>query len=136
MGLSAWDWTLAAGFWRKWPVLGQPVGFHVIRGNTIRYCGVEGIGGMGMQNTLVEDNLVEWVGWADAERAWESAGIKFHNARNLLFRHNVVRHVRHANALWLDSGNVNCRYHRQCLCRCAHRQRRHSHRGHPAAEPD
>jgi hypothetical protein len=91
------------------PRAAQPVGFHVIRGNTIRYCGVEGIGGMGTQNTLVEDNLIEWVGWADAERAWESAGAKFHNARNMLFRHNVVRHIRHANGLWLDSGNVNCR---------------------------
>ncbi|OHB64855.1 MAG: transcriptional initiation protein Tat [Planctomycetes bacterium RBG_13_60_9] len=82
---------------------------HIIRGNTIRYCGVEGIGGMGTRDTLVEDNLIEWVGWQDAERAWEAAGAKFHNARNLLFRRNVVRHIRHANAVWLDSGNTNCR---------------------------
>jgi len=80
-----------------------------VRGNTIRYIGVEGIGGMGTTNTLVEDNLVEWVGWQDAERAWEAAGVKFHRARNLLFRRNVVRHMRHANALWLDSGNTNSR---------------------------
>jgi hypothetical protein len=82
---------------------------HIVRGNTIRYCGVEGIGGMGTQNMLVEDNLLEWIGWADAERAWEAAAIKLHGARNLLFRHNVVRHIRHANALWLDSNNANCR---------------------------
>jgi hypothetical protein len=82
---------------------------HIIRGNTIRFVGVEGLGGMGTQNTLVEDNLIEWVGWQDAERAWEAAGVKFHRARNLLFRRNVVRHIRHANALWLDSGNSNCR---------------------------
>jgi hypothetical protein len=82
---------------------------HIVRGNTIRYVGVEGIGGMGTTNTLVEDNLVEWVGWQDAERAWEAAGVKFHRARNLLFRRNVVRHMRHANALWLDSGNTNSR---------------------------
>jgi hypothetical protein len=87
----------------------SPVGFHIIRGNTIRYCGIEGIGGMGTQNVLVEDNLIEWVGWQGAERAWESAGAKFHGARNMLFRHNVVRHIRNANALWLDSSNVNCR---------------------------
>ena len=61
------------------------------------------------QNTLVEDNLIEWVGWQDAERAWEAAGVKFHRARNLLFRRNVIRHIRHANALWLDVGNSNCR---------------------------
>jgi hypothetical protein len=60
-------------------------------------------------NTLIEDNLIEWVGWQDAERAWEAAGAKFHRARNLLFRRNVIRHIRHANALWLDSANVNSR---------------------------
>ncbi len=82
---------------------------HIIRGNTIRYCGIEGIGGMGTRDTLIEDNLIEWIGWQGAERAWESAGAKFHNARNLLFRRNVVRHIRHANAVWLDVGNTNCR---------------------------
>ena len=82
---------------------------HIVRGNTIRYIGVEGIGGMGTTNTLVEDNLIEWVGWQDAERAWEAAGAKFHRAKNLLFRRNVVRHIRHANAVWLDVGNTNSR---------------------------
>jgi hypothetical protein len=82
---------------------------QVVRGNTIRYVGVEGIGGMGTVNTLIEDNLIEWIGWQDAERAWEAAGAKFHRARNLLFRRNVIRHIRHANALWLDSDNVNSR---------------------------
>ncbi|MEO8018827.1 MAG: right-handed parallel beta-helix repeat-containing protein [Pseudomonadota bacterium] len=82
---------------------------HIVRGNTIRHIGVEGLGGMGTHNTLIEDNLIEWVGWQDAERAWEAAGVKFHFARNLLFRRNVVRHIRHANALWLDSGNSNSR---------------------------
>jgi len=80
-----------------------------VRGNTIRYVGVEGIGGMGTSNTLIEDNLVEWVGWQDAERAWEAAGVKLHRARNLLLRRNVIRHIRHANALWLDSDNRNSR---------------------------
>ena len=82
---------------------------QIIRRNTIRYCGVEGIGGMGTVDTLVEDNLIEWCGWADAERGWEAAGAKFHFGRNLLFRRNVVRHIRHANGIWLDSGNTNCR---------------------------
>lgn len=82
---------------------------HVIRGNTIRYAGIEGVAGMGTQNALVEDNLIEWVGWQNAERAWEAAGAKFHRATNMLFRHNVVRHIRHANGLWLDVGNTNNR---------------------------
>lgn len=82
---------------------------QIVRGNSIRYCGVEGLGGMGTVDTVVEDNLIEWCGWADAERGWEAAGAKFHFARNLLFRRNVVRHIRHANGIWLDSGDVNCR---------------------------
>jgi len=94
--------------WNFTPVAGAGDS-HIIRGNIIRYAGIEGIGGMGTQNTLIEDNLIEWIGWQDAERAWESAGAKFHFARNLLLRRNVIRHIRHANALWLDSGNQNCR---------------------------
>jgi hypothetical protein len=82
---------------------------HIIRGNTIRYCGVCGMCGMSTQNVLIEDNTIEWCGWANAERGWEAAGAKFHGARNMLFRRNVVRHIRHANALWLDSNNSNCR---------------------------
>ena len=114
----------------------RPATSHIVRGNTIRYCGVEGIGGMGTTNTLIEDNLIEWVGWQDAERAWEAAGAKFHRARNLLFRRNVIRHIRHANALWLDSGNVELPHHRQCVRRRAHRQRRHPHGDEPRDQPD
>ena len=82
---------------------------HILRRNTIRFCGIEGIGGMGTTNTLIEDNLLEWCGWADAERGWEAAAAKFHFAHNMLFRRNVIRHIRHANAVWFDSGDVNNR---------------------------
>jgi hypothetical protein len=82
---------------------------HVVRRNTFRYGGVEGIGGMGTTNALIEDNLVEWCGWADAERGWEAAGTKFHRAKNMLYRRNVVRHIRHAAAAWWDVDNDNCR---------------------------
>jgi hypothetical protein len=89
------------------------VGGHVVRGNTFRYCGIEGIGGTGtpngIQDVLVERNLFEWVGWQDAARMSESAGMKLHHARNLLFRNNVVRHIRYGNGVWLDIANANCR---------------------------
>ena len=94
---------------------GVPVGgggnttSHIIRGNTMRYCGICGLSGQGTSNLLVEDNLFEWIGWQDAEHMSESAGIKFHNARNLLLRNNVIRHMRHASGIWLDVGNINCR---------------------------
>ncbi len=88
----------------------QPVGYDVIRGNTFRYCGIEGLGGTGgPQSTLVEKNLFEWTGWQDAAMMSESGGTKMHVAHNLLFRNNVVRHIRHANGIWLDIGNANVR---------------------------
>jgi hypothetical protein len=87
----------------------QATSNHIVRNNTMRYCGIEGLAGMGTRDVLVENNLIEWCCWADAEREWESAGVKFHSARNLLFRHNVVRHIRHGNGIWLDSGDANCR---------------------------
>ncbi|HYV63247.1 MAG TPA: right-handed parallel beta-helix repeat-containing protein, partial [Bryobacteraceae bacterium] len=87
----------------------NPGASQILRRNTFRYCGIEGVGGMGTSNTLVEDNLIEWCGWADAERGWEAAGAKFHRAKNMLFRRNVIRHMRHANAAWWDVDNVNCR---------------------------
>jgi hypothetical protein len=87
-----------------------PVGYDVIRGNTFRYCGIEGLGGTGgPENVLVEKNLFEWVGWQDAARMSESGGTKMHVAKNLLFRHNVIRHIRHGNGIWLDIGNANDR---------------------------
>ena len=81
----------------------------VVRANQIRYCGVEGIGGMGTTDSLIEDNLIEWCGWADAERGWEAAATKFHRAKNMLYRRNVIRHIRHGNGAWWDVGNSNCR---------------------------
>jgi hypothetical protein len=88
----------------------QPVGFDVIRHNVFRYCGIEGLGGTGgPQNVLVEKNLFEWIGWQDAARMSESGGTKMHRTRNLLFRNNVLRHIRHANGIWLDIGNTNDR---------------------------
>jgi len=88
----------------------QPVGYDIIRGNTFRYCGIEGLGGTGgPQFALVEKNLFEWIGWQDAAMMSESGGTKMHVARNLLFRNNVIRHIRHANGIWLDIGNANVR---------------------------
>ena len=81
----------------------------IFRGNAVRYCGVEGLGGMGTTDALIEDNLFEWCGWADAERGWEASAVKFHFAKNMLFRRNVIRHIRHGNAAWWDVGNTNCR---------------------------
>ena len=39
----------------------------------------------------------------------ESGGTKMHGAYNLLFRNNVVRHIRHANGIWFDISNADVR---------------------------
>ena len=39
----------------------------------------------------------------------ESGGTKMHRTHDLLLRNNVVRHIRHANGIWLDIGNGNDR---------------------------
>jgi len=82
---------------------------QIVRRNTIRYCGVSGLSGGGTTDTLIEDNMIEWCGWADAERGWEAGAVKFHFAVNMLFRRNVIRHVRHAAGAWWDVNNKNCR---------------------------
>ncbi|WP_442681111.1 right-handed parallel beta-helix repeat-containing protein [Sphingomonas sp. ASY06-1R] len=87
----------------------RPGASIIVRRNTIRYCGVEGLGGMGTTDALIEDNLFEYCGWADAERGWEASAVKFHFAKNMLFRRNVIRHIRHGNAAWWDVDNANCR---------------------------
>ncbi|HOK46723.1 MAG TPA: right-handed parallel beta-helix repeat-containing protein, partial [Bryobacteraceae bacterium] len=98
------------------PAGAPPSGSHIIRGNTIRYCGIGGIEGVGAGNVgLVEKNLIEWIGWQDAERSWEAGGVKFYGARNMLFRDNVIRHMRNAAAFWLDVGNVNNRVTRNVM---------------------
>jgi hypothetical protein len=90
--------------------MAQPNGSHLVRNNTIRYCGIGGIEGLGAGRVgVIEKNLIEWVGWQDAEREWEAGGVKLHSARDGMFRHNVIRHMRHAAAFWLDVSNVNNR---------------------------
>ena len=88
----------------------QPTGSNIVRNNTIRYCGIGGIEGLGSGRFgVIEKNLIEWVGWQDAEREWEAGGIKLHSARDGMIRNNVIRHMRHAAGVWLDVSNVNNR---------------------------
>jgi len=85
------------------------IGHSIVRRNHIMDAGVCGLAGMGVQNTLVEGNLIEHVGWQDVELAWETGGIKLHSTKNCLLRNNVIRHMVHAEAIWLDYQNANTR---------------------------
>ncbi|MFA5814251.1 MAG: right-handed parallel beta-helix repeat-containing protein [Bacteroidales bacterium] len=94
-----------------WYTTPQPlIGFHIVRNNIIRQCGIGGLEGYRGISLLIEDNLFENIGWQDAEFAWESGAIKLHRAENCLIRRNVFRYIIHAPGLWLDYlSNKNCR---------------------------
>jgi len=85
------------------------VGCSIVRRNHIDGAGVCGLAGMAVQDTLVEGNLIEHVGYQDVELAWETGGIKMHTTKNCLIRSNVIRHMIHAEAIWLDYKNENTR---------------------------
>ena len=89
-------------------------GYHVIRRNVIQRGGLAGLVGIcgsdaGVNNLLVEGNLVEGCGWHDIERGYESANIKIHRVRDSVFRRNLIRDGRKAAGLWLDFGIENVR---------------------------
>ncbi|MFW5877603.1 MAG: right-handed parallel beta-helix repeat-containing protein, partial [bacterium] len=94
-----------------WHTVDQPgLGFHIIRGNVIRNCGISGLESLRAPALLVEDNLFENIGWQDAELAFESGAIKFHRAYDCLIRRNVFRNISFAPGIWLDyKSNKNCR---------------------------
>ena len=85
------------------------IGYAIVRRNHIDEAGVCGIAGMAVQDTLLDSNLIEHVGYQDVELAWETGGIKLHLTKNCLLRRNVIRHTIHAEAIWLDYENTNTR---------------------------
>ncbi len=89
----------------------RPRGFHIVRRNHVEQCGITGICGTAshMNEMLVEDNLLEDIGWHDVERLWENAAIKMHHTRNCVFRRNLVRNLIGASGIWLDFGIENSR---------------------------
>ncbi len=104
--------------WRAGPALGgwraaaAARGGHIIRRNRIVRCGVSGIAGTGRTGgTLVEDNVVEDIGWLDLEHAFESAAIKFHFTDGLLIRRNRLRRLAGCAGVWLDVLCRNTRVH-------------------------
>jgi hypothetical protein len=100
LDIGAQDWDMEPP-----AVIGQAI----VRRNHIEEAGVCGIAGVGVQNTLIESNLIERVGDRDVELAWETGGIKLHLAKSCLLRANVIRHTVHAEAIWIDYENANTR---------------------------
>ncbi len=85
------------------------IGYMIVRRNKIIDAGICGLAGPQMIHSLIEYNLIENVGWQNAELAWESGGLKFHGAESTLIRNNVIRHTIYAPGLWLDYANKNTR---------------------------
>ncbi|MGD0094502.1 MAG: right-handed parallel beta-helix repeat-containing protein, partial [Planctomycetota bacterium] len=115
------QWANACGLdvgSQDWKAAPPPqFGRHVIRGNHVSNCGVCGIAGCTyVDQTLVEDNVIERVGGLDIERMWEVAGLKFHVAKSVLIRRNVFRGLHRASGIWLDYLNENCRVTGNLFC--------------------
>lgn len=95
----------------SWSTEGQPVnGYHIIRRNKIQHCGIAGLECMVAPFLLMEDNWFHNIGWQNAEHAFESGGVKLHQAHDCLIRRNLFTNISHAPGLWLDyKSNRNCR---------------------------
>ena len=100
LDIGAQDWDMESP---------DVVGHTIVRRNHIDDAGVCGIAGMGVQDSLLESNLIEHVGWQDVELTWETGGIKLHTTKNCLLHNNVIRHLIHSEAIWLDYLNSNTR---------------------------
>ncbi len=86
------------------------IAHHIVRRNIFRNCGISGLQCYIAKSVLLEDNLFENIGFHDAELAFESGGVKFHQAENCLIRRNVFTKITFAPGLWLDyKSNRNCR---------------------------
>lgn len=108
------DWANACGMsigCESWDaIVPEVIGHHIVRRNHVTNCGVCGIAGArGVVHSLIENNVIEHIGYQDMERMYECAGIKFHFCENSLIRGNVIRHIRNACGLWLDVENINNR---------------------------
>ena len=85
------------------------IGYMIVRRNQIIDAGICGLAGASAIHTLVEYNLIENIGWQNAELAWESGALKFHGADGTVIRNNVIRHTIYAPGIWLDYANKNSR---------------------------
>ena len=95
-------------------------GRHVVRNNEIRRCAQSGIAGDGGNKlSLIEGNRIENINYSKQFGGWETAGIKFHGAVDVIIRDNLINGVygisgEAAFGIWLDweaqgtriSGNV------------------------------
>jgi alpha-N-arabinofuranosidase len=81
----------------------------IVRRNTIGHCGVSGIKGMTPGASIIEDNVIEHIGWQDVELWYDNGGMKLLVCRSTLVRHNLIRDILDGPGIWLDWDDSNCR---------------------------
>lgn len=96
----------------------SPVGNHIVRRNTITDCGICGICGAPLYDTLIEDNLFDNNAWMDVEWMAECAAIKIHWSSNMLIRRNVVRNSPHGTGIYFDCQSENLRITQNTVIGC------------------
>jgi len=90
-------------------------GWNIVRNNRVFECGRGGIQGLEVRRALVEGNWIHDCGWQDAERLWETGGIKLLvNERTLVWK-NRIEHITGGPAVWLDWNNQYCRITRNLV---------------------
>ena len=82
---------------------GKEVGHHIVRNNTIAYCGQAGIvGGMGAIFSVIEGNDIHNIAVNQRFDGFETACIKLHGAVDVLIADNHLHHCNGFAGLWLD----------------------------------
>ena len=93
-------------------------GHQIVRRNTISDCGICGIAGAPLRNSLIEDNLLCRNAWLDTEWMAECAAMKFHWCVDLLIRRNLIIDVPHGAGIYADCQNQNVRISRNTVIGC------------------
>ena len=95
----------------------ESMGHHIVRKNTFIECGICGLCGPILRDTLIEDNTFRGNAWHDVEEMAESAAIKTHQNTNVLVQRNRVYDTPHGPGIYLDNVNENCRITRNVVVR-------------------
>ena len=116
MDIGDQDWYLKRYHTpRKQHTLGKTI----VRKNIVQDCGINGIVGAGMPYmSLIEDNLVERIGYHDVENLFEVAGIKCHLSENCLYRRNLIKDLENTSGIWLDAFIHNSRVTQNTILNC------------------
>ncbi|MBQ7257561.1 MAG: right-handed parallel beta-helix repeat-containing protein [Abditibacteriota bacterium] len=100
---------------------GQPLGNNIVRNCHIYDCGITGICGWHAgcnQNILIEDNLIENIGYLPLFEHCEIAGIKLHRVMGSIVRRNIIRNIDNGPGIWFDGWVSNSRVTQNLVYNC------------------